>query len=313
MNPALLTSRFGSYLTPPDFMGRVHRMLHRKQVLEYERAGEVYVPAGPPTFLDPYSNACSLTGARHTCDITQGVDGNAVHWGDPRYRRQHGAAGFTFCNPEYGDAIAAAMAKMHHEGRVLRSSEIVALLPARPDTVWCQDHVFASADAWVWVRGRITFWLAIPIADPRTRAERRAELDETKAMAAIGKKPKVKPVPFLRRWYPDASDACLPDPWRLLEPGVAVGPEVGSNGKPCGAPFPSLVPYWGDDLRGFARSFASLGTLVVARDRGIPPVPDAASLALCPAEVREFVLASSGRMAGVYPSRPIERLRAEKE
>jgi hypothetical protein len=309
LNPALLSSKFGSYLTPPDFMRRVHRFLHKKQALEYDLAGEVYVPKGPPPFLDPYSNDASLTGARHTCDITRGVNGNEVNWGDEKYRRPYAKAGFTFCNPEYGEPIAAALAKMHHEGHVLRSSEIIALLPARPDPAWCQDDVFASADAWVWVRGRFTFWLAIPIDDPRSAAERRAEEAET----AGGKKAKIKPVPFLRRWYPKASNPNLPDPWRLLEPGIAVGPEVGSNGKPCGAPFPSLVPYWGDDVRGFARHFRSLGTLVIARDQKLPLVPSDAMLASCPAEVREYVLASSRRLAGVYPSPASERLRAGQE
>lgn len=308
MNTALLSSKFGSYLTPPSFMSRVHRHLHAKQVIEYELVGQVYVPKGAPPFLDPYSNDASITSARHTCDITRGIDGNEVNWGDTKYRRPHGGA-YTFCNPEYGDAIAAAMAKMHHEGRTLRSSEIVSLLPNRPDTQWCQKHVHRSADAWIDVEGRLTFWLAIPIEDPRTSSERKVE-----AEAAKDKSAKAKPVPFLRRWHPKASDTNLPEPWRLLEPGIAVGPEIGSNGKPCGAPFPSLVAYWGDDVAGFAKFFWSLGTLTIAKDGvAMPPVPGADKLVSCPPEVVEYVLAASRRKVGVYPSRPSERLRASSE
>jgi hypothetical protein len=118
---------------------------------------------------------------------------------------------------------------------------------------------------------------------------------------------------FLRRWYPTASDTNLPPPWRLLEPGIAVGPEVGKDGKPCGAPFPSLVPYWGDDVRGFARSFGTLGTLEIAGERKPLELPSSDSLALCPPEVREYVLAASSRISGVFPSRASERLRAAAE
>jgi hypothetical protein len=268
INAGLLSSKNGSYLTPPSIIGRVHRFLKEKAEDEHRHAGVEWDGKVPP-FGDPFTNGASLVGAKYTCDLSKGQDGNTVDWGT--FVRPHGERAFAYENPEYGDAIAAAMATTHRFGRELESCEIVALLPNRPDTRWCQRHVHASADAWIDVAGRLTFWLPIEIA-------------------------------ALRQWHPGASDDHLPDPWRLLEPGWAVGPEVGHNGKPCAAPFPSLIGYWGPSVRLFAKHFGKLGTLSVARDRVvIPPMPSDGVLAGCPPEVAAWVRAASQRVAGVYP------------
>ena len=286
---ALMTSNHGHYCTPPAFIGRVHRMLREKHERECLAAGVEPLPAGKVVpFTDPFTNGASLVGAAWTCDISKGQDGNAFDWG--ARKRPHAAMAFVFENPEYGNALEQALATTHRYGRELATCEIVALLPNRPDTQWCQRHVFGSADAWVDVEGRLTFWRAIPIEDPRPWKDRKPTKD------AAGKDS--TPM-FLHRWYPEATDDALPAPFRLLESGVAVGPELGITGKPQSAPFPSLVPYWGEDVVGFARHFGSLGTLTIARGSRLEPLADDL-IAACSPEVQAWIARASARRAGVY-------------
>lgn len=289
---ALLSSKNGNYCTPPRIIGRVHRFLRAKHEAECRAAGVEPVPGVVP-FFDPFTNVASIVGARWSCDITKGQDGNAADWG--ARKRPHAERAFVYENPEYGDAIIQALATTHRFGRELRTAEIVALLPARPDTQWFQRYVFGSADAWVWVEGRLTFWLPIPIEDPRPW-DRRRPIDPKRKR---GKDEEPDPV-FLQRWWPGATDESLPEPFRLLEPGIAIGPELGSNGKESPAPFPSMIPYWGDDLHGFARFFGGLGTLVVDDRHKIPTMPDESLLAECPPDVAAWVRAAGLRKAGVY-------------
>jgi hypothetical protein len=101
-----------------------------------------------PIELDPCSNEGSIVGAtveyRHDC----GQDGLALGWG---------VRGLAFVNPGYGRGIGAwvekcaAVALQHCD-----TTEIIALLPARPDTAWWQEHV-VTADAVCFWRGRLTF------------------------------------------------------------------------------------------------------------------------------------------------------------
>jgi hypothetical protein len=294
---ALMTSNNGHYCTPPSIVGRVHRMLREKHIRECQIAGVKPLPKGKVVpFTDPFTNDASLVQATWTCDITKGQDGNAFDWG--ARKRDHADKAFVYENPEYGNALEQAMATTHRFGRELETCEIVALLPNRPDTQWCQRHVKGSADAWIDVEGRLTFWRAIPIADPRPPKEQRPTFDKA------GKE--TTPM-FLRRWYPDASDTNLPtfksgdneEKCRLLAPGIAMAPELGANGKPQSAPFPSLMPYWGEDVVLFAKCFGSLGTLTIARGSRIPPL-DESLIAACPPEVQAWITLAKDRKSGVY-------------
>jgi hypothetical protein len=234
LNPALLSSDNIHFNTPPSFVARLHGLW----------------PG--PGFADMADNPTSVTRARSRCmgpDLEH-TDGLAARWSGP-----------SFCNPPYGREMPRWSAAWHHWGRRLRTAEIVGLVPARPDAAWCQGAwtdpdfgdsvgVLRSADAWVWVSGRLTFWRPIAIAE----ADAPARFDrDGKAMGKI----------YLRRWYPDACDEALPEPFVLHERGTAIGPTLAANGKPSAAPFPSLVPYWGDRVRDFAAWFGPLGTIVV--------------------------------------------------
>ena len=139
--------------------------------------------------------------------------------------------GRTWINPPYGLKIPMWCARMHHVARMIKSIEqMICLLPARMDTEWCQRHVLESADAWLLWSGRITFW----------RVWNTSEL-----VKLVGLEP--------------------PAPFRQLEDGTWVGPDLDKNGRPSPAPFPSLVPYWGPDPVAFGRVFRPHGTLVIAR------------------------------------------------
>lgn len=59
--------------------------------------------------------------------------------------------GRVFLNPPYGNEVGLWMEKMYHH----RNG--IALIFARPDTRWFQNHVFPVADSILFVRGRIRF------------------------------------------------------------------------------------------------------------------------------------------------------------
>lgn len=195
---ACLTSKNEHYCSPPTILDPTHRLL---------------VPRGSGRrLIDPASNPASQVLAELVA-CGDDVDGLACDWSE---------ADCFYTNPPYGKKIAAFAERQHYWGRT-RGLPGVSLLPARDDTDWCQRHVFGSADAWLHVRGRLSFLLPIPLA---------------KADAVDDY--------FLRRWFEWAEDDRLPDGFSLLAPGYAIGPELGANGKPQAAPFPSLVAFWAD-------------------------------------------------------------------
>jgi hypothetical protein len=200
---ALLTSKNEHYCSPPEVVRPMRRVL---------------IPKGSNRrLMDPATNGASIVGAHLFADGVN-VDGRLLNARD---------ADCWYKNPPYGKSISEWIEWAHHAGRVLGVPGI-SLLPARVDTAWFR-RVVTSADAILYVDGRLTFWVPIPLARHRAaKVEGDAE-----------------PY-YLRRWYPTATDEELPHPFRLLEPGLAVGPELGSNGKPQSAPFPSLIPFWAD-------------------------------------------------------------------
>src|SRR5690606_27927783 len=192
----LLSSASEHWLTPPAFLDLVRRVF------------------GGVIDLDPATNRWSQVAASKNC-INGEIDGLSIPW-----------RGNVYCNPPYGDAIVAFTNRMRQLAGELRTCSLIALLPARIDTAWCQDDVIASADAWCDWRGRITFW----------------QPGDSGAYDKGGNK--------------------LRDPLRRHD---EVGPCLDRNGRPMPAPFPSLVPYWGDDVRAFANVFGPYGPITVRR------------------------------------------------
>ena len=62
--------------------------------------------------------------------------------------------GLIYCNPPYGRAVSTWTQKFVDEAE--RGCSILALLPARTDTKWWQDHV-STASGICFLRGRLTF------------------------------------------------------------------------------------------------------------------------------------------------------------
>lgn len=164
--------------------------------------------------LDPATNRASQVTANDHC-YTGERDGLAIPW-----------IGNVYVNPPYGDKIPLWTAAMRLRAGGLRSCDLIALLPARVDTEWCQRDVFASANAWVFWAGRLTFW---QVGDPSAFDKRGKRVRES------------------------------------LRADDAVGPCLDRHGKPMPAPFPSLVPYWGDDPVGFGRVFGRYGPVTIPR------------------------------------------------
>jgi hypothetical protein len=260
---ACLTSKSMHYCSPPKIITRMRSLL---------------VPPGAGrTLIDPWTNDASQVGADLIADGIR-VSGHDIRWTD---------ADCSYENPPYGSEIEDCIETSHH-WHVEVGMPGVILLPARTDTRWMQGGtkksgnsvkivpgIHRSCDAWVEVKGRLTFWRPIPI---------------TRKVAAESADPDY----YLQKWWPWASKKKkLPAPFRLVGPGLAVGPEVsGKPGKPAipqAAPFPSLVGFWADrvgryglrdegaehpiDVKEFARYFASLGTLYVRTGdrRGVYP------------------------------------------
>lgn len=59
--------------------------------------------------------------------------------------------GFVWMNPPYGDEVSKWMGKM------VRHNNGIALVPARTETRWCFGHVWPSAQAVLFLRGRPHF------------------------------------------------------------------------------------------------------------------------------------------------------------
>jgi DNA N-6-adenine-methyltransferase (Dam). len=209
LSPALLSSNMEHWLTPPPRNDGLYGGAFMAAVLLV--LGHID--------MDPSANRGSLVPA-NTHIYGDESDGLAVPW-----------IGSVYCNPPYGNVIDRWTRAMRQRAGKLRSCRLIGLLPARVDTSWCQRDVFASADAWCFWAGRLTFWRAW---DPDDLAKR------------------------IRR-----SVGHLPDPFRQLDNGLIVGPDLDKKGEPSPAPFPSLVPYWGDDPIAFARVFQRHGVVTI--------------------------------------------------
>jgi phage N-6-adenine-methyltransferase len=126
LSPALMSSAKPDWRTPPE-------------VLEPLRAafGEIG--------LDPcaHPEGDEVKAARRY--VLPLDDGLALPWD---------GYGTTFCNPPYSRALKPWSKKIAHEAA--RGVEIVALVPARPDTGWWGTLV-GVASAVLFVRGRLTF------------------------------------------------------------------------------------------------------------------------------------------------------------
>ncbi len=63
--------------------------------------------------------------------------------------------GTVFCNPPYGRELPKWVRKASEESR--NGSTIVMLIPARPDTSYWHDIIFAYCKAVLFIRGRLHF------------------------------------------------------------------------------------------------------------------------------------------------------------
>lgn len=205
---ALMTSKNEHYCTPPSIVRPMRRVL---------------VPKGSGRrLLDPATNDASIVGADLIADGVK-ADGLTLAWS---------VADCWFNNPPYGNGVTDKWtSKQSYWGGTVGVPGI-ALLPGRTDTEWARE-VFSTADAWVFIDGRLTFLIPIPL----TRDEAPDRKDKNG-----------KPIEryFLRRWFKDAAPDNLPPGFSLLKSGLIVGPELGENGRPQSAPFPSMVAFWAD-------------------------------------------------------------------
>ncbi len=122
---ALYTSESQTWNTPASVLERV-RMI-------------------APIALDPCSNEDSIVGAAEEWRIERGEDGLARTWDQ---------FGLNYCNPPYEDLLSWGR-KLAREAA--RGCEIIALIPARPDTVAFQDHILATCTAVCFWRGRMKY------------------------------------------------------------------------------------------------------------------------------------------------------------
>jgi hypothetical protein len=75
------------------------------------------------------------------------VDGLAESW--------QGYVSLAYVNPPYGRVLPQWVKKCADEGAA--GAEVVLLVPARTDTVWCHEQVFQRAQAACFWRGRLNF------------------------------------------------------------------------------------------------------------------------------------------------------------
>lgn len=95
--------------------------------------------------LDPCTEVANPTGAQEW--ISPPGDGLSYDW-------QPARSGVVYVNPPYGRSLQTWIAKCCTEGTA--GSEIVLLVPARPDTAW-YDAAHDSANAKCEWRGRLRF------------------------------------------------------------------------------------------------------------------------------------------------------------
>ena len=104
--------------------------------------------------LDPCSNGGSIVGAAVEWSVE--VNGLAQPWTSRR-------KGLVYVNPPYGRAVGDWIEKIRHEASA--GVEVVALLPARTDAKWWHQHVFQTAAAVCFWKGRLSF-LGAPSSAP---------------------------------------------------------------------------------------------------------------------------------------------------
>jgi hypothetical protein len=203
---ALMSSANENYCTPPDLISRIHKVL---------------IPEGSKrTLFDPTSNGASLVDANKVADGER-ADGLTVAWD---------CCDTWYGNYPYGNKLLPFAKRGAYWGRE-RGLPGISLTPNRTDTEWCQA-IKKTADAWVETSGRFIFWTPIPIR-------------KKDAIKRAGKDGKTE-LFYLQRWWPTAEETSLPKPFRLIGNGWAIGPELGREGKPQTAPFPSLISFYAD-------------------------------------------------------------------
>lgn len=125
----LMSSEKGDWNTPQVIVDRVRTFNER------------------PIGLDPCSNASSIVGA--DVEWTLERDGDSL----PKPWTGHG---LVYVNPPYGRGIDAWVRKCRETSWL--GGEVIALVPARPDTAWWHDHCAPPrAEAVCFWRGRLTF------------------------------------------------------------------------------------------------------------------------------------------------------------
>jgi DNA N-6-adenine-methyltransferase Dam len=125
------SSKFPHYCTPPELLDLVWEI-------------------GPIT-LDPFANKWSTPIMRASMEfhLERGEDAWVLPWPV--------GAGVAFCNPKYGRTMPRSIAAMNR--CAADGGTVVALVAARPDTLWLQE---ANAQLICFWRGRVRF------LDPRT-------------------------------------------------------------------------------------------------------------------------------------------------
>lgn len=116
----------------------------------------LYAALGTPFDLDP----CSPTADRRTAPVRARVyftaddDGLALPW-----------RGKVFVNPPYGRTLRQWITKAQAEVTERRAALVVALVPARTETLWWHHHIAGAADAFM-LRGRLSFGNGTPAPFP---------------------------------------------------------------------------------------------------------------------------------------------------
>jgi phage N-6-adenine-methyltransferase len=151
----------GAYLAPANNSGAFYTHAGNSSVNHAWRTpaallDRLYAALGAPFDLDP----CSPTADRRTAPVrarvyfTAADDGLALPW-----------RGRVFVNPPYGRTLKLWIAKAQAEVTERRAVLVVALVPARTETLWWHHHIAGAADAFM-LRGRLSFGNGTPAPFP---------------------------------------------------------------------------------------------------------------------------------------------------
>ena len=122
MNPVLFSSKNDVWATPQAFFDTLNK--------EFQFTLD--------TCALPHNAKCPLFFTPQEDGLLQDWSGHSV-----------------FCNPPYGRAIAAWVAKCYAESRKV-NTKVVMLLPARTDTVYFHKYIYGIAEI-RFVKGRLKF------------------------------------------------------------------------------------------------------------------------------------------------------------